>query len=129
MPYNINFLEQEGIVEVVSFGQITVEDFINQSKEAIDLALKKNTNLFLSDDSDMVGPVNISVIISLPDFWERFSAPRTNKMALLISKDETLHEDFYFFENVCRNRGWNVKLFGEKEDAIKWLLNIKQAAG
>jgi hypothetical protein len=127
MPYTINFLDKEGIVEIVSFGKLTIEDFINQGKEAIELALKKNTNLFLADDSDIVGPVKISVIISLPDFWERFSAPRTNRMAVLISKDETLHEDFNFFENVCINRGWNVKLFDNKEDAIEWLLKDKQA--
>ena len=122
MPYTINYLEDEGIVEVVSVGNLTIEDFINQGKEAIELALKKNTNLFFADNSDMVGPVNISVIISIPDFWERFSASRTNKMAMLISKDKSLHEDFNFFENVCRNRGWNVNLFEKKEDAFKWLL-------
>jgi len=122
MPYTVNYLEDEGIVEVVSVGNLTIEDFINQGKEAIELALKKNTNLFFADNSDMVGPVNISVIISIPDFWERFSASRTNKMAMLISKDKSLHEDFNFFENVCRNRGWNVNLFEKKEDAFKWLL-------
>ena len=126
MPYNVNYIEKEGIVEVVSFGNITIEDFVNQGKEAIELAKEKGTNLFFADDSDMVGPIDISVIVSIPGFWDKFSAPRTNRLAVLISRDETLHEDFRFFETVCLNRGWMVKLFDKKEDAHEWLLKFKQ---
>ncbi len=127
MPYKINYLEKEEIVEVVSFGNLTIVDFMNQGKEAIELALEKKTNLFFADDTDVVGPIDISVIISIPGFWDRFGAPRTNRLAVLISKDETLHKDFIFFETVCLNRAWNVRLFEKKEDAHEWLLKFRKA--
>lgn len=127
MPYTINFLDKEGIIESVSTGKLTFEDYSNQSKEAIELALKKNTNLFFLDTSNLSASIKASEILSIPDFWESIGTPRTYKLAVLIPKDASLYEDIKFFETVCRNRGWHTKLFEKKEAAIEWLLKFKQA--
>jgi hypothetical protein len=127
MPYTINFLEKEGIVKSVSTGKLTFEDYIKQSKEAVELAQKKNTNLLFLDTSNLDASIKATEILSIPDLWESIGTPRTYRLAVLIPKDESLHEDIKFFENVCRNRGWQTKLFDKKEDAIEWLLKNKQA--
>jgi hypothetical protein len=125
MPYTINLLEEEGIVEIVSTGKLTYKDYVNLSKESVELALKKDTNLLFLDTSNLGASIKATEILSFPDLWESLGTPRTYKLAVLIPKDESLHEDIKFFENVCRNRGWQTKLFVKKEAAIEWLLKNK----
>jgi hypothetical protein len=127
MPYTVKFLDDKGIVEAVSIGELTFEDYSKQSKEAVKLALEKNTNLIFLDTSNLSASIKAIEILSIPDLWESIGTPRTYKLAVLTPKDESLHEDIKFFENVCRNRGWHTKLFDNKEDAIEWLLKYKQA--
>ena len=81
--------------------------------------------MILVDDTKLDTPAKISALVSLPDLWESLGAPRTNRLAVLLSEDESLHEDFRFFESVCRNRGWYIRVFNKREDAIEWLLKNK----
>lgn len=128
MPYFINFLEKEGVIEIVATGKLTYEDYVKLSEDAVDLALKKNTNLLFLDTSNLGASIKAMEILSFPDLWESLGTPRTYKLAVLIPKDESLHEDIKFFENVCRNRGWQTKLFDKKEAAVEWLLKSNLGA-
>ena len=33
-----------------------------------------------------------------------------------------LNDDIRFYEDVCRNRGWNVRVFDDYKTAVDWLL-------
>lgn len=43
---------------------------------------------------------------------------RAARVAMLVSSDDNSHD---FVEVVCRNAGYNVKLFRNKNKAVKWL--------
>jgi len=122
MPYTVKFLDGEGIVEIVAVGELTIEDYIKLIEDAVDMLLQKNTRLLYLDTSDLSASIKATEILSIPDLWESIGVSRANKLAVLIPKDESLHEDIKFFENVSRNRGWQVKLFDKKNDAFEWLL-------
>lgn len=124
MPYTIEYLKDEGIVEILAVGKLTIEDYIKLIEDAVEVLLKKNTRLLYFDTSDLSASIKPTEILSIPELWEGIGVSRTNKLAVLIPKDEALHEDIRFFENVSRNRGWQVKLFDKKDDAFKWLLKF-----
>jgi len=55
-----------------------------------------------------------------PSLYEMMGLARDCKTAILVS---SIKEDSMFYENVCNNRGFNFKLFVNKELAEKWLLD------
>jgi hypothetical protein len=52
---------------------------------------------------------------------ERLGLPRTLREALLVLPSSVPGPDVQFYEDACRNRGWNVRLFTERERALEWL--------
>jgi hypothetical protein len=62
-------------------------------------------------------------IFDRPAIYEMLGFERDYKMAVLVPK---LHEDWIFYENVCNNRGFNIKIFTDKKLAEKWLLELTQ---
>ena len=57
----------------------------------------------------------------MPQFYEDSNAHRGSKWALIHPDDPSVSKHFKFYENVCRNRGWLVRLFSSEEDALAWL--------
>ena len=41
--------------------------------------------------------------------------------AVLLPLDPAAEEEFQFFETVCRNRGLDVRVFAERDEALAWL--------
>ena len=127
MKYSINYLEDVGVVEVKSLGKPTFKEFTKKSIEAVELAQEKNTKLFLADDSQLEAPLNVEEIFAFPDLWERIGSSREDRLAVVVSEDESMRPDFKYFEIVCLENDWNVRIFDNREDAFEWLMAQKQA--
>jgi hypothetical protein len=122
MPYRIGYLEDEGIVTIENTGNVTYKEFMEQSREALELARKKNTQLCLSDCTHLVVQAyTIEVFDFFPAIYEKIGMSRTSKLAVLMSKDAVTARDMEFFETVCLNRGWLIRIFKDKGTAIEWL--------
>ncbi len=61
-----------------------------------------------------------------PDVYAGLGFSRDTKAALVWNK---LVKDFLFFENVCVNRGFNVKVFDNHEAALCWLVYDARCPG
>ena len=46
---------------------------------------------------------------------------RLSRVALVYPRSPKAKEAARFYETACINRGWNVRLFPERDDAIEWL--------
>jgi hypothetical protein len=58
-------------------------------------------------------------IYNRPEVYEKLQFPKDVKAALIFNK---IVDDNLFFENVCVNRGFNVKIFDNYDLAMKWLI-------
>jgi hypothetical protein len=121
MPYEIDYLEDEKIVTIKNRGEILFEDLLEQTKEALELARRKNATLFLSDNILLENKAKTFEIYELPKIYDELGASRNNKLAVLIRKGGHTTKDARFFETICLNRGWNVRLFTSYDDAKAWL--------
>ena len=58
----------------------------------------------------------------MPHFYDEVKGNRKSKIALILPPTGKIREDVIFYETVCRNRGWAVKAFDDRSEAIEWLL-------
>jgi hypothetical protein len=122
MPWSVEYDSELGIVSVCYRGRVTDGDFREATVKAIGLAKANNTNRFLIDDSQYEGGATVLGLYDLSDLYEDLQVDRTSRGALILPSSGTEPgKDARFYETVCRNRGWNVQVFQEREKAIKWL--------
>jgi hypothetical protein len=50
--------------------------------------------------------------------YEEIWGDRSTRAAIVFRE---LNKDFQFLETVCRNRGWNIRIFDDYDVAIDWL--------
>lgn len=122
MPWRVEHEAELGIVRATYFGRVTAEEFKAGTLETISLMAKHRINLLLIDDSELEITVSTNEIFEMPQFYEDVSAIRSTRWALVHPADPTAIKHFRFYENVCRNRGWPVKLFSDHQAALDWLL-------
>lgn len=67
--------------------------------------------------------MNILDIYALPEFYEQAEFMRTTKSALVVQEDVFIMDELKFYENVCINRGYNIKIFLNLDEGLKWLLD------
>ena len=118
MPERLEVLEGEGIIQVISTGNISGLD-LKVSRDG--LVSLKNLNSYDKVFIDATGVVKVDTL----DAFEHGEclcsneALRRYKYAVLVSNNSL--KDIHFIETVCCNRGAKMKLFTEKEEAISWL--------
>jgi len=73
----------------------------------------------LTDMSSATIDVSISDVFSLPQVMDQSNMPRTTKRALVVPDS---FAEGHFLETVSRNRGHDLRVFRDAEDAKRWLL-------
>ncbi len=121
MAYTIDYLEDEGMVRITNTGEFTHADIVKQTREAIEIGRVKKCSLFLVDCTSMISKSRIMEVYDVPVFYEKIDAPRSNKVAVIVSRDKDTAANLEFYQVVCANRGWVAKVFANEDSAIKWL--------
>jgi hypothetical protein len=123
MSWTVEYDPELKIIDCHYIGRVTDDDFKEATAKAIGLAKTNNTNRFLIDDSDWQGGASVLGLFELQEIHEELEADRASRAAIVLpSPDRSAEvENVHFYETVCRNRGWNVRLFPKREKAIKWL--------
>lgn len=121
MQYTISYLKDKGIVIVDHTGTLKYKDFMKQSFQALELGRTKKASLFLLDYRNLILQLTISEIFGIPELYEKIGASRAIKIAILMPDGETNIEDFKFYETVCQNRSWQVRVFTHKDAEMEWL--------
>ena len=123
MPWTVEYDLELGIVDGRYVGRVTDDDFKEATAKAVGLAQANNTNRFLIDDSEWEGGASVLGLFELPTIYKELDTDRTSRAALVLPPPSRKAEvrDAQFFETVCQNRGWNVRVFRKREEAIEWL--------
>lgn len=124
MPYTMEYLEKEGIALITNTGDFTHEDFMKQAQEALELSLTKDCKRLLVDCTSMIVKSKTVEIFDTAKFYDEIDAPRKNAIALVVSKGTDTEADLKFYETVCTNRGWLVRMFDDRGSAMKWLKGL-----
>ncbi|MBD3179167.1 MAG: hypothetical protein GF417_05960 [Candidatus Latescibacteria bacterium] len=121
MPWKVERNSELGAIELRFTGRINRVEIWDSTAEALSIASGPGRHLFLSDFSDATLELSALDIYNIPDQWEAAGAERKNRVAVVTPQDSVNFEDSKFYENVTTNRGWNVRVFEDRESAIEWL--------
>jgi len=128
MPWNSAFNTQSEHVELTITGIVSRDDLVAASDSVMNLALKHDTSLVLTDCSLMAGGHSILDLYFLAKRLAGNPAQvRRFREAVLLALDPNARAMVRFWETACLNRGLNVRVFENRELALEWLRETADA--
>ena len=121
MPCEVSHVPDTNTVMVVAHGKVTSQDALQANEKASHLLIQNGAAQVLADYSDAVSELATLDIHALPEYSDNLGVPKNIRIALVVPSTKYRVEDFQFYGTVCRNRGYNCKIFGSREAAAKWL--------
>jgi len=122
MAYTIEYNRTLRIVEVTYTGRFTAQESKESAAKAIALGKKHGDADALVDATEAELAVSILDLLALPDrHYVAEEMSRRIRVAVVpphLLKDK---KDVEFYETACLNRGWQVRLFSSRDEAIEWL--------
>lgn len=111
----------DGVVESVYAGDVSPAELEKAVRGAIALALEAGIFRFFTDVSGLTGGHSAGDLFAVLGLLEEMGLPRTLREAIVVPRSTLAATDVRFWEDACRNRGWNVRLFPDREGAMAWL--------
>lgn len=121
MPYSVEYWPVEKLVCIRNVGRLPPEDYLASAREFFRLMHEHGTHLCLIDVTMLDNQASTTDLYSLPGFYESIGIPKNVRAAVLVSDQTPKVEDMTFFETVCRNHGYRVRLFTARDEALAWL--------
>ena len=129
MAWSVDYNSDLGFIQVVYTGLVTFNEFKEATNKVLSMSKSHKENRILIDDSKLEIAVSTTEIYKLPLFYDDVKANRRSRLALILPTAPQPREDVQFFVTVCRNRGWYIKGFGKRQEAIEWLVSNRPSAG
>ena len=118
--------DPENRVLVVSVsGEMDNSTFPEAAKTLWDELDKHKCDRALIDHLDFTISDSVIEIYDRPKELIDVSGGRRLKMAGLVKEMDT---NYRFIENIYVNRGFNVRIFTDREDAMRWLIKDEEAS-
>ena len=125
MTWMLEYNDTLRIVDVVFTGVTSGRDLQEATTKSIMLGKEQGAVKFLVDAVDLELFAPLVDIIDLPDKqYVAEGLDRLSRVALVYPRSPKAKQAAHFYETVCINRGWSVKLFSKRDDAIEWLTAI-----
>ncbi len=121
MSWTVEYLPPTDVVAITAVGEISNEDAAAQAQEVLHLLKLHQTNLVLADYGEALSEVTLPSLYGLPDYFTRCGGLWNIRVAVVMPRTQYRMESYQFFELVCKNAGYNVKLLAEREAAVAWL--------
>ena len=107
-------IKTEGVLDKASAGAMR--------NEGAELIKQHGYLRCLLDHSDAEGVVlGVLDTYSLPKIYDELKISRLLRMAVVVP--DRMREDLHFYETVCRNNGYSVSIFFDRNAAVEWLLS------
>jgi hypothetical protein len=114
-------MESEGYIESVFAGMVRPDELEWTVLLAVDLAKQSGFFRFYSDLTDLAGGHSAGDLFALIARLEQLGLPRTLREAIVMSGPAVAAKEVQFYEDACRNRGWNIRIFPDRAAALAWL--------
>ena len=116
MPENVTYNEELGIIEVNSYGTVSLKDISSSINLVQDISNETGIKKILVDALEIESMPSITNIFNLARAF-----PRNVKIAVLCSKEQTAFKDILFTEKAALYQGISIQLFTSQTDALQWL--------
>mgnify|MGYP003541787816 CR=1 FL=1 len=121
MPWDIKYITKPGYTLIRYKGIVTENELIDAFQASKEIINQKNSSLILSDCSTMEGGHSVFDLYKLIKLYEETGFPRNFKEAILMPELRDSVDNVLFYETACLNRGYNVKICREHDEAVAWL--------
>ena len=122
MPVTVRYDPDSRFIETVNIGIATREYLVKEAVQAIALAKENDCGLFLCDYSRSDVNFSVTDVYDLPELYAAEGLERSARIAVISPQSKAGARVAQFHETVSVNRGWNARLFDERQDALDWLL-------
>jgi len=122
MSWTATYDEANRLIGIVFDGATTAQDLRENASHVSALAKTRQVTRFLIDCRRIEFAAGNTDIYGLPAQYERESLDRTSRGAIVRPVSKAAQPFVELYEVACQNRGWLVKIFDERTDAIAWLL-------
>ncbi|MFI5398451.1 MAG: hypothetical protein ACHQ9S_23200 [Candidatus Binatia bacterium] len=122
MPWTATFIAEFGIVETTHAGRLTPEELREAVAATLGLASERKTHRYLGDCTGLEHGASVSDTYALTRFYETLPIDRLSKEAILLPASQDAETDMRFYETLTRNRGFDVRVFRTRQEAISWLV-------
>jgi hypothetical protein len=122
MPWSYQHETTSDIVEAAYTGEVSALDLRESTTTFIRLEKEQGLVKFLIDTSEMLLATSMIDLYELPtkQYIEE-GADRQGRVAIIPPASKSAVEAVRFYESVCQNRGWHVRVFEQRAEALKWL--------
>jgi hypothetical protein len=121
MAWKVEVDSEKGFIHTVYSGVVTKDDILDSMAETVKMLSGKGPQKFFTEWIDAISTLSTTEIFAIPSEWEDSKMNKGSVLALVVQKDDRSQKDAKFYENICVNRGWRVRVFTQRNDAIQWL--------
>jgi len=128
MVRQVKHLTDDSVVVVEVSGQISQDDLVETFTAGITTAQEHCFKRILIDAREVTITSSATQLYSLPKLLHEQGLTRAHKVAILFSGDSEASKDLSFLETIFFNRGFPMRLFAERAEAMKWLKRERHRA-
>src|SRR5690242_12318202 len=121
MPWTMEFTDDERILRVTYQGDLREDELRGGTHQIIAAMVQHKCQRALLDCLEARMEVPALNVYQLPDVYDASGIGRQVRAAVVLPRDGYKRELYEFYEDVCRNRGYFVKLFETMEEAWTWI--------
>ncbi|HEX5130724.1 MAG TPA: hypothetical protein VFV90_13300 [Usitatibacter sp.] len=122
MPFTLDHDAANGIATLRFSGTITGEDLMGSSMRCFALQKEAGILRFLIDSDDWDLAASVIDLHALPHReYVKAEVDRRTRIAVVQPTNEKARQGARFYEDACRNRGWNARILPDRDTAIAWL--------
>jgi hypothetical protein len=121
MPWSMEFTDGGRVLKVLIQGDMSGAEVSEMTRESVGLVAKQQVTRVVLDCAEARMDVPILDVYTLPDLYSARGISRQVHAAVILPREGYRREIYEFYEDVCRNRGYFVKLFEDETEAWNWI--------
>ena len=121
MPWSVTYNPDALMIEHVYAGEIDLNSLVEGTMQSVALAKQHNCVHHLVDETNIDPHMTVFDIYGMVELYETLDVDQHSRVAIVFSKESPFLKNAMFYENTCQNRGYNVRILHDFDEAKKWL--------
>lgn len=121
MNWNVEFMEPEGIIELVVSDNVSSQEVRQATDAALSLVESRQCFSVLLNCLDLTEAPNPSVVQRLPEYYAARGIDTRLRIGLVNSGSPNGLEVSRFYKLVAKQKNYTVQLFESRDAALEWL--------
>ena len=122
MSYSVKHDTALDLVEITFRGVVSGSDLRESTTEGVALQKRTGVARFLIDADESQVRASFVDILELPEKeYPDGDVSRKSRIAVILPDSASARDAADFYEIACQNRGWNARVFPDRQSAIDWL--------